>query len=122
MGKYKSKLEENVAQILTDKGMDFTYETVSVEYMKTYKPDFVLDNGIILECKGYHYNFKGKMYDTVKAILQNPQLDIRMVIDKPNRNWSKTMEFKDFLDKYGIKWCTPDNIPPSWLEPKRGKD
>jgi hypothetical protein len=70
---FRSKFEQRIAKELDAEGVKYTYETYSYEYqeplrknrahcgecgssqlMRTgwYTPDFFLDNGIIIECKG----------------------------------------------------------------------
>ena len=52
---FRSKLEEKVADLLVDLGVKYEYETTKVRYIiqHVYTPDFVLPNGVVLECKGY---------------------------------------------------------------------
>ena len=54
---YRSGLEKEVAAWLKDKQKKVRYEELKVEWedlkYRTYTPDFVLDNGIIIETKGY---------------------------------------------------------------------
>ena len=54
---FRSGLEEKVADALMSKGVKATYETTKIKYIvpakeRTYTPDFVLPNGIIVETKG----------------------------------------------------------------------
>lgn len=68
---YRSKKEEELAEWLTNHGVEFQYESVKFSYTKnvrkgecsqcgsqkvvvrsTYTPDFLLSNGIIIEYKG----------------------------------------------------------------------
>ena len=52
---FRSRLEEKVADLLVDLDVKYEYETVKVDYTiaHIYKPDFILPNGVHLECKGY---------------------------------------------------------------------
>ena len=52
---FRSRLEEKVADLLVDLDVKYEYETVKVDYTiaHIYKPDFILPNGVVLECKGY---------------------------------------------------------------------
>ena len=52
---FRSGLEEKVADLLVELGISYDYESVSYPYTieHQYTPDFVLDNGVILEIKGY---------------------------------------------------------------------
>ena len=51
---FRSRLEEKVADLLVDLDVKYEYETVKVDYTiaHIYKPDFILPNGVVLECKG----------------------------------------------------------------------
>ena len=53
---YRSGLEEQTAIYLKKKGVTFTYEEQKIKWddfkVRTYTPDFVLANGIIIETKG----------------------------------------------------------------------
>jgi len=50
---FKSGLEERNAQLLNRLGVPFEYETQKIKYKinrnATYRPDFILENGIIVE-------------------------------------------------------------------------
>ena len=55
--KFRSGLEEEIAKQLTDLGVSYDYETLTILYKKPeqqsrYTPDFTLPNGIIIEGKG----------------------------------------------------------------------
>ena len=78
---FRSKFEESVAKELRLLKQRIRYEKMSIKYavqmFRLYKPDFVLNNGIIIEAKGW---FKAR--DRVKHLLiqeQYPELDIRFL-------------------------------------------
>ena len=84
-GVYKGTLDIQLPPICVtrykaDKN-DFKYEyecsKVSYTISHMYCPDFVLPNGVILECKGYWDSADRKKIKSVKE--QNPDLDLRMV-------------------------------------------
>ena len=54
--RYRSKLEEKVADLLTNLGVTYEYESVKIAYQiaHNYNPDFILPNGIILELSLIH--------------------------------------------------------------------
>ena len=119
---FRSGLEEKVAEYLTSKGVGFSFETLKVSYVKpetkhTYTPDFILDNGIIIETKG-----RWLLDDRKKHILirkQHPNLDIRILFQNANakiRKGSKT-SYADFCDKHGIPYAHRE-IPVAWLKEK----
>lgn len=119
---FRSGLEEKVAKFLTSNGVKFTFETLKVTYIKpetrhTYTPDFILDNGIIIETKG-----RWLLDDRKKHLLirkQHPNLDIRILFQNAHskiRKGSKT-SYADFCDKHGIPYAHRE-IPVAWLKEK----
>lgn len=119
---FRSGLEEKVADYLTSKGVGFSFETLKVSYVKPetkhiYTPDFILDNGIIIETKG-----RWLLDDRKKHILirkQHPHLDIRILFQNANakiRKGSKT-SYADFCEKHGIPYAHRE-IPVAWLKEK----
>jgi hypothetical protein len=54
---FRSGLEEKVADLLTNLGVKYEYESKRIPYtlMCNYTPDFLLPNGIFLETKGSSY-------------------------------------------------------------------
>ena len=119
---FRSGLEEKVAEYLTSKGVGFSFETLKVSYVKPetkhiYTPDFILDNGIIIETKG-----RWMLDDRKKHILirkQHPNLDIRILFQNANakiRKGSKT-SYADFCEKHGIPYAHRE-IPVAWLKEK----
>ena len=52
---FRSGLEERVADLMCELGVKYEYESTKVPYViqHIYTPDFLLPNGIYLECKGY---------------------------------------------------------------------
>ncbi len=119
---FRSGLEEKVADYLTSKGVGFSFETLKIPYVKPetkhiYTPDFILDNGIIIETKG-----RWMLDDRKKHILireQHPNLDIRILFQNANakiRKGSKT-SYADFCEKHGIPYAHRE-IPWAWLKEK----
>mgnify|MGYP005720770417 CR=1 FL=1 len=53
---YRSGLEDTVASYLKTHKIKFLYEKIKIEWedlaYRTYTPDFILDNGIIIETNG----------------------------------------------------------------------
>ena len=119
---FRSGLEEKVAEFLTSKGVKFTFETLKVTYVKPetkhiYTPDFILDNGIIIETKG-----RWLLDDRKKHLLirkQHPQLDIRILFQNAKAKISKGSKtsYADFCEKHGIPYAHRE-IPVAWLKEK----
>ena len=114
---YRSKLEENVADLLKELGVSYEYESTKVPYVirHNYTPDFVLASGIFLETKGYWDADDRRKILAVKK--SNPELDIRMVFQAPYNKISKKSKttYAQWCDRHGIKWTSWTNIPLEWL-------
>lgn len=119
---FRSGLEEKVAEYLASKGVGFSFETLKVPYVKPetkhiYTPDFILDNGIIIETKG-----RWMMEDRKKHVLirkQHPNLDIRILFQNAHAKISKGSKtsYADFCEKHGIPYAHRE-IPVAWLKEK----
>jgi hypothetical protein len=136
---YRSKLEKDVAEKLTEAGVEFGYESRHVPYTvpareAKYLPDFDV-NGcpIIIEPKGRfggnYEGFRGKrmvgskdaaVKERQKFILlkeQHPELDIRFIFSRastPIYPKSPTSYGKWATD-HGFKWAEK-NVPDAWIE------
>ena len=80
---FRSGLEEKVAKQIREANHKLRYETVKIKWIdfaiRSYTPDFVLDNGIIIEVKGFWSVADRKKHVQVKE--QHPSLDIRLVFE-----------------------------------------
>ena len=114
---FKSGLEEKVSDLLCELGVDYEYESASFPYtiQHLYTPDFLLPNGIALECKGFWRPEDRRKIRTV--IKDNPQIDLRMVFQAPYKKISKKSKttYAQWCKRYGIKWCAFHTIPIDWL-------
>ena len=114
---FRSGLEEKVADLLVELGVKYEYESTKVPYViqHSYTPDFILPNGIWLECKGYWDPDDRRKIKAVKE--QNPDLDIRMVFQSPFNKISKKSKttYAQWCDKHSILWTSFANIPLNWL-------
>ena len=114
---FRSKLEEKVSDLLCSLGIDYEYEATKVDYQIThyYVPDFILPNGIALECKGYWDSIDRRKVKNV--IEQNPQLDLRMVFQSPYNKITKRSKttYAKWCDRHNIKLCAFHTIPIEWL-------
>ena len=85
--KYKYNSELTASILLEKEGIDFEYETMKLDYEwredKTYTPDFILPNQVILEVKGRFMIEDRKKHLFIRAAY--PDLDIRFVFDNPHK-------------------------------------
>ena len=119
--RYRSGLERVVAEFLKQNKKNFRYEDLKIEWKdlryRTYTPDFILDNGIIVETKGIFDNEDRRKHLAVRE--QHPELDIRLVFSN-----AKAKLYKGSKTTYAM-WCDKNNflyshrvIPPDWLKEK----
>ena len=114
---FRSGLEEKVADLMVDLGIDYEYETEKIPYTieHIYTPDFLLPNGIYLECKGY---WEAEDRRKIKAVKQqHPEIDLRMVFQSPYNKISKKSKttYARWCEKHEIPWASFGSIPGSWF-------
>ena len=115
--KYRSKLEERIADLFNELGVSFEYESTKVPYQISYNysPDFILPCGRMLEAKGY---WDAEDRRKIKAVMRdNPDLDLRMVFQAPYNKISKKSKttYAQWCEKHGIKWAAAHAIPIDWV-------
>lgn len=121
---FRSGLEKRVADDLLSRGTPYLYEKLKISYsvpqrQATYTPDFVLENGIIVEAKGVFDTQDRAKHLLVKE--QHPELDIRFVFQRGNQPIYKGSPTTHgaWCDKHGFQWAEK-LIPPAWAkEPKQ---
>lgn len=116
---YRSGLEESIGEQLKALNVDYGYESVKIPYYSpamphTYRPDFILPNGIIIESKGLFTSDDRRKHELVKA--QNPSLDIRFVFSNSRQRITKLSK-----TTYGM-WASARGflysdklIPETWI-------
>lgn len=118
----RSGFEDTVAAELKAKKVKFGYETLKIKYeipskMHTYTPDFVLDNGVIIEAKGKFDAASRKKMLLVKQ--QWPDLDIKMLFMRDNKiAKNSNTYYSEWCEKNDIDYAV-GGIPDSWLNSKR---
>ena len=117
ISKYRSGLEEKVADLLSELGISYEYESKKISYViqHHYTPDFILPNHVILECKGYWDAADRRKIKQVK--LDNPDIDLRMIFQAPYNTITKKSKttYAKYCEKLGIPWSSFHNIPLEWL-------
>lgn len=114
---WRSGLEERVSKELDEAGIKYEYETQKIKYRveedRTYTPDFILPNGVIVETKGRFTTADRKKHLLIKK--QHPTLDIRFVFQN-----SRAKLYKGAKSTYG-QWCEKQgfvyadkSIPKEW--------
>ena len=104
-----------MASALNTAGVTHSYESMKLNYTREckYTPDFVLDNGIILEVKGYWIASDRTKHLRVREA--NPDLDIRFVFQRASNTLTKKSKttYGDWCDKHGFLWCEK-KLPHEW--------
>lgn len=101
----RSLFEERLERQLVENGVEYTYESIRLPYSLhyTYRPDFILSNGIIIEAKGYlDKTTRAKMVAVKK---HHPELDIRFVFMEGDNKISKTS------NTTYIEWAAKNKFP-----------
>lgn len=97
------------------------YEEIKIEWedlaYRTYTPDFVLNNGIIVETKGRFMAADRRKHIAIKK--QHPKLDIRFVFTNSKCKLSKGAKssYADWCIKNGFRYYDRI-IPEDWLKEK----
>ncbi len=119
---YRSEFERVVCEDLESRQVKFQYEPHTLSYIvpevkRTYLPDLILSNGIVIELKGWFpLQQRQKMLHVRKS---NPNLDIRIVLMKASvkiHKKSKTT-LGDWCTKNKFTWAA-ERIPKSWIREK----
>jgi len=115
---YRSGLEERVSKELEEAGVKYEYETQKIKYRveedRTYTPDFILPNGIIVETKGRFVVADRKKHLLIQK--QRPELDIRFVFQNSRAKLYKGAKstYGQWCEKYGFLYADK-SIPEEWL-------
>jgi hypothetical protein len=113
---FRSGFEGQVADDLSNNGVYWEYEQRKYNLVipRSYTPDFVLGNGVVLEVKGYFDQEDRRLIKLFKE--QHSDVDIRMVLQKPHQKLTKSgrMTYATWCDRYNVPWCEGPSIPKDW--------
>ena len=118
---FRSGLEQLVAKQIKKSNHAIRYETIKIKWVdfsiRSYTPDFILDNGVILEVKGFWSTADRRKHVEIKK--QHDTLDIRMVFENSKRKIRKGSKttYGDWCKKKDILYCDRV-IPRNWLKEK----
>ncbi len=120
---FRSGLEEETSKFLTANNAKFTYEEMKIKYLqpateRQYTPDFVLENGIIIETKGRFLVADRKKHLLIKR--QHPHLDIRFVFSNSKQKLNKASRttYADWCIKNGFQYADKE-VPVHWIKERR---
>lgn len=113
---FKSGFERTINANLLSRGVRFTYETLELPYILegTYHPDFILDNGIIIEAKGLlDRDSKRKMVAVKKRY---PEFDIRFLFSENNKKIPGSKQTHgQWASKNGFVFAERE-VPQEWID------
>ena len=116
---FRSGLEQKIAESLDKAGVSYTYEDQVIEYLKPakiakYTPDFILENGVIIEVKGRFLTADRQKHLLVRK--HHPNLDIRFVFSRSKERISKKSKttYAMWCEKHGFAYAD-ETIPASWI-------
>ncbi|MDB0024119.1 endonuclease I [bacterium] len=118
---YRSGLEKKLADELKALKVKFSYESLKIEWedlaYRTYTPDFILDNGIIIESKGMFTAADRRKHLAIQR--QHPKLDIRFIFENSRRKLRKGAKstYAEWCIKYNFRYGTRV-VPEEWLKEK----
>ena len=118
---YRSGLEHKLSEYLDSLKHEYNYESIKIEWedltYRTYTPDFILSNGIIVETKGRFITADRKKHLCIKK--QHPSLDIRFVFTNSRNKLSKGAKstYGQWCIKHGFRYYDRI-IPEDWLKEK----
>jgi len=118
---FRSGLEENIAKQIKQAKHRVRYEEVKIKWVdfsiRSYTPDFILDNGIILEVKGFWSTADRRKHAEIKK--QHDDLDIRLVFENSRRKIRKGSKttYGGWCEKKNIIYCDRV-VPQNWLREK----
>ena len=122
---YRSGLELKVSQYLDNYRIKYKYEAIKIEWedlaYRTYTPDFVLKNNIIIETKGMFTAADRRKHLCIRK--QHPELDIRFVFENSRRKLRKGAKstYGQWCIRYGFQYYDRI-IPEDWLKEKSKKN
>lgn len=119
----RSRLEEQVAELLTNLNIEYGYEPDKFSYVieAKYTPDFKVGD-VYLETKGFFKPADRRKMLAVKKC--NPDLDVRLVFQAPYNKISKNSKttYAAWAEKNGFQWCPYYDIPLDWLNEAKAAD
>lgn len=117
---FRSKFEYILNDQLKECGVGFEYEGpnntiyyIEPAKVKRYVADFLLDNGVIVEAKGYFDSDDRKKHLLIRE--QYPDLDIRILFmnSKTKINKRSKTTYASWCEKHGIKYADL-SVPQTW--------
>lgn len=118
----RSNYEGDIKRNLEKACVSFSYESMRIPYTvtHTYKPDFILENGIIVEAKGLFEPSDRQKHIYIQQ--QHPELDIRFLFMQDQ--WltnKKKQKYSTWCKKHGFKYHIGTMVPQEWIDERKGE-
>lgn len=119
-GRYRSGLEKVIGDDLDVRCPGYTYEGHSIWYqqpvlIRSYTPDYVLPNGIVIEAKGRFLTADRQKHKWLVRCW--PDLDIRFVFSNELTRIGprSPTTYRMWCEKYGFQ-CASKLVPDAWIQ------
>jgi Phage endonuclease I len=107
---FRSGLEEQIQELLSDEGVDAKYEELVIKYtepekQRKYTPDWELPNKVLIEAKGRFVTADRQKHLLIKS--QFPDLQVKFIFYNSNATLSKRSKttYADWCNKNGFEWA-----------------
>jgi hypothetical protein len=119
----RNALERTNSELLRQRGEHTPYEAFRIRFdsgRRTYTPDFILANGIIIETKGYFRPEDREKHLTIRS--EHPDLDVRFVFSNAQNRLSQfaTDTYADWCHEHGFQFGV-HTVPVLWQMEGGGK-
>lgn len=118
--RFRSGFEGKVALGLKDLGVTFSFEPYKISFVqpakqRSYTPDFVLPNGVIIEVKGRFETADRQKHLMIRETHGTPEEggpDIRFLFQSPHQRISKRSKttYAMWCDKHGFRYSNIKNL------------
>lgn len=123
---YRSGLEKTICKELDLKKVKYEYEPLRIPFTppakkRTYTPDIILDNSLIIELKGRFLSEDRQKHLHIKS--EYPLIDLRFVFQNPNApiNTGSKTSYAKWCDTHGFLWAK-NTIPQAWIDEPTHKE
>lgn len=120
--RYRSKLEQRIADQLEREGIPFEYEARKIPYLvparqAKYLPDFFCPSNILLEGKGW-FKTAAERQKLIHIRNANSGIDVRLVFQDANKPIYKgsPTTYADWATSHEFLWADWGIVPDEWIE------
>lgn len=122
---FRSKFEASISKYLLSKGVQFTFERLTLPFVqpskkRKYKPDFKIEEtSVVIEAKGYLTARDREKLLLVREQHPNVNLVLLFMDSRKRLNKRSPTSYADWCTKHGIPFADfRSGIPDNWLHNK----